>query len=286
MFWLPSRSGMMRRTALALAVAALVSTCGTFLQLSGTLSDFDVAAQDAVGRVRVPESFLSESAHVNPAADPRSFVTIVAIDNRTLAELGAYNGGYPRRYHAQLIEKLLAAPPRVIALDIGFFEPTADDELLAAALDHARSLPLPTSVILGAVGLVSNASQSAAAASHTEPSFDGGLLPVPTLAARADIGLANVAPDARGTIRSIPLFARLAGVEQPTLGLAAMAKYLGDRCPPMAVPMLRPCSSPGARFPSMPPRRCASTSSARLHAPISRLRRSGSFRTWTCFAAG
>lgn len=135
-----------------LAAVFALATLGSVLQLAHpALGSVDSALQDDVLAMRSPESYLGGLA--NTGRDPRSFITIVAIDERTLAELGAYNGGYPRAYHAQVIENLLAAPPRVIALDLGFFEPTADDAALAAALDRAHSLPVPTTVILSAAGL-------------------------------------------------------------------------------------------------------------------------------------
>jgi diguanylate cyclase len=225
----------LRLSASALAAAFLVATCGSVLQIgdpsvydghaAGTLDTLDASAQDAILRTRAPESFLDTSASRNPSADPRAFITIVAIDERTVSELGAYNGGYERRYHAQVIENLLLAPPRVIALDLGFFEPTADDDLLAAAIDHARELPTPTSVILGAVGTNSSASASPSRSSG-ELSFDHELIPVPVLAQRADIALANMFPDQRGVVRSVPLLASVGGIERPTLGLAAIARYL------------------------------------------------------------
>src|ERR1700681_1469027 len=139
-----------------LVVALLVGAAASALQATGIASSpltaLDDAAHDLLLRSRPADSILG-SLGINQAADPRGFITIVAIDERTIAELGAYNGGYPRSYHAQVVENLLAAPPRVIAFDFGFFEPTADDNVLAAAFEHARSLPVPTAIILGTVGL-------------------------------------------------------------------------------------------------------------------------------------
>src|SRR3569833_2154395 len=236
--WMPAfriKPAGLGGNALALALALLVGAAGTFLQLTAVqstrspsgpleaLSALDAAAQDAVLRTRPPEANLDDVAN-NPSRDPRSFTTIVAIDERTIGELGAYNGGYPRAYHAQLIEQLLAAPPRVIAVDLGFFEPTADDAVLASALDHARSLPVPTSVILAAAGLDQPSATSGSGASSA--AFNQALIPVPLLAQRADLALANVLPDQRGTIRSMPLTSVVNGAEWPSLGFAATARYL------------------------------------------------------------
>src|SRR5205823_10972028 len=179
----------------------------------GALESLDSAAHDSILRARPAASYFDTAS---AGADPRAFITIVAIDERTLSELGAYNGGYPRRYHAQVVENLLAAPPRVIAMDLGFFEPTDDDAVLAAALDDARSLPVPTSVILGTVGLKPT-EQTSSTTSHSqgEVAFQQALLPVPLLADRADLALANMVPDDLGTVRSMPLLAGVQGTERP-----------------------------------------------------------------------
>jgi diguanylate cyclase (GGDEF)-like protein len=209
-------------------LALLVGAAASLLQLAGAasspLSALDEAAHDLLLRSQPTDTVLG-SLGISHAADPRSFITIVAVDERTISELGSYNGGYPRSYHAQVVENLLTAPPRVIAFDFGFFEPTTDDAQLAAAFNHARSQPVPTSIILGAVGL-NTPGQVITRTPAGELVFDDGLLPVPILAEHADVALANIVPDARGTIRSMPLVASVQGVEQPTLGLAATAKYL------------------------------------------------------------
>jgi EAL domain-containing protein (putative c-di-GMP-specific phosphodiesterase class I) len=59
--------------------------------------------------------------------------------------------------------------------------------------------------------------------------FDTALVPIPILADKARLALANIVPDERGTIRSMPLVAYVQGAEQPTLGLAITASYLRRR---------------------------------------------------------
>ena len=170
------------RNLTALVLALLVGVATSALQLAGAasspLSALDEAAHDLLLRAQPADTVIG-SLGISRAADPRSFITIVAVDERTISELGAYNGGYPRSYHAQVVENLLAAPPRVIAFDFGFFEPTPDDAVLAAAFGHARSLPVPTSIILGAVGLHTPAQVATRTASGVLV-FDDSLLPVPT----------------------------------------------------------------------------------------------------------
>jgi diguanylate cyclase (GGDEF)-like protein len=212
----PRRLLRARAIALSLVLATLGWSIETAFQ---PLSILDAGVQDIALANRSPDRYLGAAA--NTSADPRQFITIVAIDERTLAELGAYNGGYPRAYQAQLIDHLLAAPPRVIAFDIGFFEPTPGDDELTAALDRARSMPVPTNVILSSAAL--NASDTAAGDS---PAFASALEPVPQLASRAGLALANVIPDSRGTVRRAPLVANVDGITRPTLGLAAVAAYL------------------------------------------------------------
>jgi diguanylate cyclase (GGDEF)-like protein len=220
----------LRRAGLALVFGTLIGGAVAYADVHdggrgarGPLSTFDTGVHDLIVSMRRPESYLGAAATTGPNRDPRNFITIVAIDERTLSELGAYSGGYPRAYHAALIDSLLKAPPRVIALDVGFFESTPDDAELAAALDRARGLPVPTSVVLGGAGLDRVAPEDSTPGILT---FRRGLLPTPVLAERADIALANVLPDERGTIRVMPLVANVDGVERPTLGLAAIARYL------------------------------------------------------------
>ena len=69
---------------------------------------------------------------------PRSDIAIVAIDNRSLAEAGAWP--WPRARHAALIDRIAAAGPRAIAYDVLFVEPTTpeDDAKLGAAIAKTR----------------------------------------------------------------------------------------------------------------------------------------------------
>jgi adenylate cyclase len=183
--------------------------------LSGPLYAFESSLQDAVVRSRPPERYGSSIGQ-----DPRSVITLVAMDEPSLAELGVFRS-WPRAYYADVVDNLLAAPPRVIAFDVGFFEPSADDARLAAAFDRARALRPPTAIVIGAAG-----SGSASVDAAGEPSFGEGLQPVPAIADHALVAFANVLPDERGVVRSMPLVARVGGAQQPTLGLAAVASYL------------------------------------------------------------
>src|SRR6185503_6350787 len=89
----------------ALLVALLVTAAAALVQAanisSNPLGALDDAAHDLLLRSQPADGVLS-SLGINQAMDPRSFITIVAIDERTISELGAYNGGYPRALHAQV----------------------------------------------------------------------------------------------------------------------------------------------------------------------------------------
>ena len=211
-----------RRNVVTLFIAMCAAMIAGLLQVQessalypgGPLHALESAAQDSVLRGRNAERYGSSVGR-----DPRELVTIVAIDERSLAELGLFRA-WPRAYYARVIDQLLVAPPRVIVLDIGFFEPSPDDSQLAAAIDRARSQRPATAVALAAVG-----GGDATQGSDGAITFTSGLVPVPGLGS-ADIGTTNVLPDDRGVVRSMPLLANVGGEQRPTLGLLAAARYL------------------------------------------------------------
>src|SRR5438128_9756087 len=130
-----------RRTTVAVMIALAAASFAAVLQVaesqaiypSGPLHALESAAQDAVLRSRSPDQYGS-----SVGKDPRQLITIVAMDERSLAELGLWRS-WPRAYYAQLIDRLMAAPPRAIVFDVAFLEPAPDDQELAAAIQRARS---------------------------------------------------------------------------------------------------------------------------------------------------
>lgn len=86
------------------------------------------------------------SAHGRPARDD---IIIVAIDDYSLAELGRWP--WPRSLHADLINRLSKAGPRVIGLDVILSEPEQaqpdgrrpGDRALARALGDSKRTVLP-----------------------------------------------------------------------------------------------------------------------------------------------
>ncbi|HEV7663290.1 MAG TPA: adenylate/guanylate cyclase domain-containing protein, partial [Chloroflexota bacterium] len=181
---------------------------------AGPLHAFESTAQDTVLRTRNPERY-----GTSVGRSPRQLITVVAIDERSLAELGLFRS-WPRSYYAQVVDQLLIAAPRVIVLDIGFFEPAADDGQLAAAIERARSRRPVTTIGLAAAGGGDGVRTADGAIA-----FRDGLAPVPGLGA-AEVGATNVMPDDRGVVRSMPLLVDLGQTQRPTLGLLAAASYL------------------------------------------------------------
>jgi adenylate cyclase len=212
-----------RRNLTILGIAIVAALIAAVLQVQesqalypgGPLHAMESAAQDTVLRTRNPARYGSSVGR-----DPRGLITLVAIDEHSLAQLGLFRA-WPRAYYAQVIDHLLAAPPRVVILDIGFFEPAADDASLADAIGRARAQRPAVPVVLAAVG-GGDASRGADGAVR----FATGLEPLADLAANADIGATDVLPDDRGEVRAMPLLLDLGSDQRPTLGLLAATRYL------------------------------------------------------------
>ena len=81
------------------------------------------------------------SAVAAPAPSPD--IILVEIDDRSLAQLGAWP--WPRTTHARLIDALSEAKPKAIGYDVLFTEPTdsANDESLARAITRSGLVILP-----------------------------------------------------------------------------------------------------------------------------------------------
>jgi diguanylate cyclase (GGDEF)-like protein/PAS domain S-box-containing protein len=113
---------------IALAVFALV--CG--LRASGALRPWDNALADQRAR------WLQHEV--------RSDIVIVEIDATSLAAL--HQWPWPRRHHARLIDRIAAASPRSVFIDVDFSAQSGvlDDALLESALARPRDFPvfLPT----------------------------------------------------------------------------------------------------------------------------------------------
>jgi adenylate cyclase len=155
--------------------------------------------------------FLYRAADPNPGAGPDSQIAIVAIDDRSLDQLGSFPS-WPRAYHAQLINTLAKSGARVIALDILFSEPTAADDELVASIKQAGNVILP---------LAGNLKDGETIA------LESAIAPLPVFEESAlAVGHAVMMPDEDGIVRRLPIILRNGDSYEPALSLSAVAKYL------------------------------------------------------------
>jgi EAL domain-containing protein (putative c-di-GMP-specific phosphodiesterase class I)/CHASE2 domain-containing sensor protein len=139
-------------------------------------------------------------------------VHIVEIDARSLQAIDRWP--WPRRHHAELIDRLSAADARLIAFDVDFssLSNPADDAALAAALRRAGG-----SVILPVLRQ-RESSQSSAHIDNT-----------PAIPFRNNVFVAsvNVAPDPDGYVRRLPLGLETDGVPRPSLAAIVAERQAG-----------------------------------------------------------
>lgn len=132
-------------------------------------------------------------------------VLLVAIDDASIEAIGRWP--WERSVHATLLERLAAARPRAVALDLVLSEPDPDprqDQLLAAALAKAAPVLMPV----------------------TWQAVPGEALralePVPLLRAQVRLGAAEAAVDADGVLRHAFVESGPAGALLPHLAVALL----------------------------------------------------------------
>lgn len=160
---------------------------------------------------RVATDFLYHSVAVHPD------IVIIEIDKKSLDEIGPYP--WPRAIHAALLDRLSAAPPRLVAFDLLFSQPSPDDTAFASTIQKNGN------VLLAATGV-----QAAAfpAEQNTLPSFDVMILPDPLLRdAIRGVGHRLIVADDDGIVRRIPTALEANNARYPALGLAVAARVLG-----------------------------------------------------------
>ncbi len=155
---------------LALSIAAAI-----FLQSSDLTQRIDNQLLDNV------------SAFARPA--PSEDIEIIAIDDRSLAEIGGWP--WPRARHAQLLDRLTDAGARIVVLDILFLENSApeDDAALAEALRRNGNVALPHTF-----------EDRTDATEGTDP-----LYPLPEFQTAARVGHVAAEPDPDGILRRFDL---------------------------------------------------------------------------------
>ena len=122
---------MTRRRALSLiAVAVIAAGAAGGLRLLGIGTGLELESVDARFRLRGP-------------MQPPSGVVLVQVDEKTLSDLRR-RWPFPRAVQARLIDRLAAARPRAIAIDLQYTEPTTvdDDNALIEAIQRAGHVVL------------------------------------------------------------------------------------------------------------------------------------------------
>jgi adenylate cyclase len=168
--------------------AVLAGFTGLALLAGALLLAFEVL--DTTLQTAVYDAAITQSP-----AKVRNQITIVAIDDLTVARYGGFP--LPRTAYAELLRALKPLQPSVIAFDVGFYEPAAnpeDDRQLADAIREAGNVLLPM-----------QGTGDALLDDHTER-YATVNLPIPVLrAAAAGVAAVNIHPDPDGRVRYSPL---------------------------------------------------------------------------------
>lgn len=211
-------------TALALAVSLAFGLWLSRAHLAGEASPLDRAEA-----VLTDLRFLVTGPRPAPAE-----VAIVAIDEATVAQAGAYP--MPRAFVARLLRAMTPHAPRAVALDVLFLDPGPPeaDAALAAAL---ADLP---AVIAMAASFPRDGSEHRAALGPLTglPVAERVARPAAPLRGSAESGLVNVATDHGGTPRHVPLVVAAEGALLPSLPLRAASRAAGQR-PDLAADRVR-----------------------------------------------
>ncbi|MCV3766097.1 CHASE2 domain-containing protein [Rhizobium sp. TRM95796] len=165
---------------------------------------------------KMETALLDARIHVIGGRPAPAEVAIVAIDDATVAAAGRYP--LDRRQLAQVIDGVRLAGATAIAIDMLLVGPTQDDADRALAASIGR---LPVAI----AGAAQFSDRRARASPMPAPSDI--LRPLPILAAAAQLGLVNVATDAGGTPRQIPMLFDVEPSPEASLALRAAALHTG-----------------------------------------------------------
>ncbi|MBL6946000.1 MAG: CHASE2 domain-containing protein [Rhodospirillales bacterium] len=147
--------------------------------------------------------------------DATQDLVLVDIDPASLAELPVWP--WPRGYHAQVIDALVAAGARRIAVDIDFSStstPEADAALRAALVDAGSRVILPVFKQFDATGSQGHA------VTATKPR--------PDFAEAANLAFTNVRPEADSLVRRMAMADSWNGKTFPTFPVAMAEKVLTE----------------------------------------------------------
>ena len=173
------------RFFLCIAIAVIVAAAFSAFFLTGFLRTAQLSATDALYHER---GALSE-------------IVIIAIDDKALQQIGRWP--WDRTVWAQVIDKVDAAKPAVIGIDVSFFENSsiASDRALASAIQNASNIVLTL-----------------------EYTADGGVM---KSVFDGTSGHINLYTDADGVTRAFPPTFSAANTNSNAFALEVLAKYLG-----------------------------------------------------------
>lgn len=171
---------------------AVVVALGTLAALMTVMSGLDKAIQSGITQA-------NDRLVRRPASGE---LVVVELDARSLEAVDRWP--WPRRLHAQLIDRLVALGADRLAFDVDFAASSnpEDDRLLAEALAGAKGR-----VILPA--LTQSSSEGAAGTTDS--------LPLPMLRDAAMLAAVNVRPNADGQVVDMPFAMMVDGVPRPSL---------------------------------------------------------------------
>ncbi len=180
------RSGLVKALLICIAVLAAAGAARDSAFVTSLQHELTEARQNLISRPATGE------------------IVFVAIDKQALDYVGVWP--WPRRVHANIIDRLINAGARQIAFDIDFSHASNehDDKLLAEALDRAG----------GSVVLASFRQNLSIADDNTEIASS---TPINLLLQRAWPASVNVLADQDGVVRGFPFGQNIAGEFVPAL---------------------------------------------------------------------
>ncbi|CAM2909490.1 CHASE2 domain-containing protein [Rariglobus hedericola] len=169
------------------------------------------------------------------SADPR--VVTVGIDDSSIEGYGRWP--WDRKVHAKFMYGVSFGKPPVVAWDILFVEPSADqssDEVLQAAAAELKGR-----VVFGAYATNDDPSQPALEHAHNQPltriegdlsrlpTSDFALRPIPQLQQVGQTAFCDTPPGTDGMRRTVPMLQQVGGQVYPSLSLQTLMVYAGIR---------------------------------------------------------
>jgi adenylate cyclase len=161
--------------------------------------------------------FFFKATSANSSAEPDKKILIVAVDDKSLEQLGRFSS-WPRSYYVQVLDQLAKMETRVVAFDVLFSDSDPDNAMLSDAIKNAGNVILP---------VVKTDMQKNPTIIGSAVQSSGFIQPNADLIKNAvALGHVNVFADADGIVRRLPIVVDDGTETEPALCLAVLAKYL------------------------------------------------------------